>query len=306
MVRLYDAGEFEAARGTIMYVVLEYLDGISLDAEIAGRAASLRHFSLVELRTMLESVLEALGAAHARGLMHRDMKPSNVMLCADGTVKVLDFGTARLVTAATRFASQFTPRYAAPEQWEPERGSAGTYTDVFGVGLLLYEMATLHPAFDGKDLPSILQACLAVERPSIIGRRPQLAALVQPVLDRALSLEPLARYQDATEMLAAVRASLVAGTARQLPQFASTVPLANAPPRSTSSSSMLALGQRTLPLAQPRSHAPSYRSTAPMQGLPPLGAPPLPLHGRGWWWLAAGLAVVVVALAAWLLHAFTR
>lgn len=307
VVRLYDAGEIDSPRGKISYVVLEYLDGISLDAEIADRAGSARHFSLGELRTILEAVLEALAAAHARGLMHRDMKPSNVMIGPDGSVKVLDFGTARLVTQATRFSSQFTPRYAAPEQWEPERGEAGTYTDVFGVGLLLYEMTTLVPAFEGRDLPSILQACLGAERPSVMGRRPQLGALVQPVLDRALALDPRARYKDAAEMLAAVRASMVAGTARQVAVYASTVPLSNAPPPRHTPSGILAVAQRTLPLAPPKSAPPAQqRGTARMHALPlpePTDTVQVPMTGRGGWWLlVAVLAAVVVVLAVWLLR----
>lgn len=307
VVRLYDAGELEASRGTLSYVVLEYLDGTPLDVEIAERAESSRHFSLTEIRTILEAMLEALAAAHARGLMHRDMKPSNVMLCHDGVVKVVDFGTARSVTQATRFSSQFTPRYAAPEQWEPERGQSGTYTDVFGAGLLLYEMTTLSAAFDGKDLPSILHACLGVERPTVIGRRPQLAALVQPVLDRALALEPRARYQNAGEMLAAVRTLLVAGTARQMPAYASTVPLSNAPPRRDTPSGMLAFAGKTLPLAPPRSSGPDKRSTAQMHAVPRTlehGAMAVPMQSRlGGWILAATLATVVIALAIWLLRA---
>lgn len=304
VVRLYDAGELETPRGKLSYVVLEYLEGISLDVEIANRAATSRHFSLAELRITIEAILEALAAAHARGLMHRDMKPSNIMIGPQGSVKVLDFGTARPVTQATRFASQFTPRYAAPEQWEPDRGEAGTHTDVFGAGLLLYEMTTLAPAFDGQDLPSILQACLATERPSIMGRRPQLGALVQPILDRALSLEPRARYKDAGEMLAAVRTGMVAGTARQLPAYASTVPLSNAPPSPTprpTPNGMMAVAQRTLPLAPPKSPPASQRETTRMTSMPVV-EPPLvvPMARSGWWLVVLVLAGIVLALAVWL------
>lgn len=305
VVRLYDAGEIDSPRGKISYVVLEYLDGISLDADIATRSAASRHFSLSELRTIIEAVLEALAAAHARGLMHRDMKPSNVMIAPGGGVKVLDFGTARLVTQATRFSSQFTPRYAAPEQWEPDRAEAGTYTDVFGVGLLLYEMTTLVPAFEGKDLPSILQACLGSERPKVIGRRPQLATLVQPVLDRALALEPRARYQDASEMLAAVRASMVAGTARQTPVYASTVPLSNAPARQTPSG-IQAIAQRTLPLAPPKTIPPSQRGTARMASVSSSSDAKVevPMAGRGPWWVVVFvLAAIVLGLGGWLVRA---
>ena len=285
--------------------MLEYLDGTPLDVEIATRATTSRHFSLTELRTIIGGILEALAAAHARGLMHRDMKPSNVMIGPDGSVKVLDFGTARAVTQATRFASQFTPRYAAPEQWEPDRGDAGTYTDVFGAGLLLYEMATLVPAFDGQDLPSILQACLAPERPNVMGRRPQLGALLQPILDRALALDPRARYQDAGEMLAATRTGMVAGTARQLPAYASTVPLTNAPHPRHTPSGMLAVAQRTLPLAPPKGPPPSHRETTRMTSLPPTEAAPLvvPMTRSGWWLVVFVLAAIVLGLVAWLVRA---
>lgn len=319
VVRLYDAGEVQSARGKLSYVVLEYLDGISLDQEIDARAREGRPFTLHDLRTIVSAVLEALGAAHNAGLVHRDMKPSNVMLCRDGVVKVLDFGTARMVDQATRFSSQFTPRYAAPEQWEPERAKAGPYTDVFGVGLLVYEMVTLQPAFDGKDLPSILKACLSNERPSIATLRPELTPLVQPILTRALALDPHARYVDASAMLAATRAGWAAGASRQLPAYGMTVPLANAPHRTTPSGTV-PLGQRTLPLPPPRgatatplptrtplpSQPPPQRETARMRSSAPPSAPlPMRTHA-GWWLLVAFLLLLVVGLLVWLARAMLR
>lgn len=305
VVRLYDAGELQAARGKISYVVLEYLDGTSLDLEIAQRAQQGRAFTLNELRTITEAVLEALRAAHAAGLVHRDMKPSNVMLCRDGQVKVLDFGTARLVDQATRFSSQFTPRYAAPEQWEPERGKAAAYTDVFGVGLLVFEMVTLRPAFDGNDLPSILNACLSPIRPSVASQRPELAPLLQPVLERALALDPAARYVDAAQMLNAVRTGWVAGASRQMAVYASTVPLSNAP-KVTPSRGIQAVAQRTLPLAPPKASAATpQRETARMHAVRAQSdaLPPVPVHSRAWWLLVALLVFVVLALLFWLARA---
>lgn len=224
IVRMYDLGEHTTPKGQVTYLVLEYIDGISLDGEIRRRAAANTPFLAADVQRIFSAVLEAASFAHTKKVTHRDLKPSNVMLSRDGLVKMLDFGTARLSDQATRLTAHFTPRYAAPEQWDPARGTRGPWTDVYALGLILFEMGTLRTAAQGDDLPTIIKSVLAPERPTFRGVRPDLLFL-EPILSRALALETSARFPNAEAMLAGLRTAYE-GTGRASPlSLAQTAPL---------------------------------------------------------------------------------
>ena len=147
IARLLDGGEDDAGRP---YLVMELVDGETIDRHVARSALSQR-----QTLQLLLAAAEAVGYAHARAVLHRDIKPDNVMVDASGRVKLLDFGVAKLLDAdadAVRTtAAYFTPRYAAPEQLAGE--PATTATDVFSLALLLYELLSgQHPfALDGGE-----------------------------------------------------------------------------------------------------------------------------------------------------------
>ena len=146
IARLLDGGEDEAGRP---FLVMELVKGQTIDDHVAANKLSQRQV----LRLMLDAA-EAVGYAHARAVLHRDIKPDNVMVDDEGRVKLLDFGVAKLLDADSddtrTTAAYFTPRYAAPEQLAGE--PATTATDVFSLGLLLYELLSgQHPfALDGE------------------------------------------------------------------------------------------------------------------------------------------------------------
>jgi serine/threonine-protein kinase len=174
IVRMYDVGTIETFVGPVPYVVLELVAGVSLEQEIARRREQcLPGFSAAEVLAVFEPVLDGLAFAHKRGIAHRDLKPSNVMLVTGEngamSAKLLDFGTARttgakLTQMAATSATGFTPRYAAPEQWDPSYGTTGPGSDIFSLGLILAEVCTLLPMLAGESATEILAQVMNTER----------------------------------------------------------------------------------------------------------------------------------------------
>jgi serine/threonine-protein kinase len=189
------------------YLVLEYIEGPSLREVIRTRGA----LPPVEVLALLEPLCEALGAAHAAGLVHRDVKASNVILGHDAAGPrpvLLDFGLVKLLDqegpGLTSSRSMLgTPAAMAPEQL---RGQAvGPRTDVYALGLLAFHLLTGQPAFGAT--PGVVQTYLQVHGPR---PRPSSKADLDPAIDepvgRALAVDPTHRFASAAEFLAALRA----------------------------------------------------------------------------------------------------
>jgi formylglycine-generating enzyme required for sulfatase activity len=181
IIPVYHVGEDNG----VPFLVMPLLKGETLE----GRLRRERRLPLVEVVRLGREMAEGLAAAHADGLIHRDVKPANVWLEApNGRVKLLDFGLARLATAdrLTRSGGILgTPAYLAPEQ---ASGQAEAGSDVFGLGVVLYEMLAGERPFDGPDLIAIVARILSQEptplrqvRPEV---PPELAALVRRMLAR--------------------------------------------------------------------------------------------------------------------------
>ncbi len=180
----------------------------------------------------------ALAAAHSAGIVHRDVKPENIMLRPDGYVKVLDFGIAKLaeqelpVTMAEEEAVLLvetnvgsilgTVRYMSPEQ---ARGApVDKRTDIWSLGAVLYEMAAGHAPFTGETPREVMTAILATEPPPLHSYTAQIPSELQPIVGKALRKDPEERYQNANELLAALK-----GLRRKL-EFAAEI-MAKSPPK---------------------------------------------------------------------------
>ncbi len=207
LARLLDGGTAPDRRP---YFVLEWVDGVPITAYGEQRGLDLE----ARLRLM-QTVCQAVDSAHRRLVVHRDLKPANILVTPDGTVKLLDFGIAKLLTGEesegltlTRMGGRpLTPAYAAPEQILGEPVS--TATDVYALGVLLYESITgvLPHRRDQRDLSTLAGSLQheTVERPSAVLRRPghgsRLARRVAGDLDlivlTALHRDPLRRYPSA-------------------------------------------------------------------------------------------------------------
>ncbi|HYK19706.1 MAG TPA: protein kinase [Pyrinomonadaceae bacterium] len=186
----------------IHFIVMQYIEGRNVRQLVNGRPLSLESALSIALQTA-----DALDAAHARGIIHRDIKAGNVMVTPTGQVKVLDFGLAKLLdeeaartsgihhTEITEVGIPYgTATYAAPEQARGDRVDARA--DVFSTGVLLYEMLTGTWPFRGQTAVEVRHAVLHDEPAPLSKMRPgRVPARLQEILDKALAKDPRNRYQ---------------------------------------------------------------------------------------------------------------
>ncbi len=196
IVRIFDVGH--APEG--LYYVAELVDGESLASRLAcGPMASW------EAREVAEQLCRALAQAHAQSIVHRDVKPGNVLISALGAVKVGDFGVAHIADASNVGASTTivgTPRYMAPEQADGRPATPAT--DVYSVGVILYEMLAGRPPFLGTS-PAELALSHLQEPPPPLGSG--VPEALRSIVDRALAKDPRDRYADAGAMAGALTAA---------------------------------------------------------------------------------------------------
>lgn len=214
---LFDSGEVE---GRLFYV-MPLVAGESLQQLLARQ----RPLPFERVRRIVEDVASALDYAHSSGVVHRDIKPGNILLSGDA-VFVADFGIARALSGEARRLTEpggaiGTPHYMSPEQID-STGDPGPQADIYALGCVAYEMLTGEPPFSGVDAGSVLRRHLAgpVTPPSTL--RDQLNPGADAVLTRALAKSPADRWATAGEFAAALAAALAAP--------ASPAPVTGAPP----------------------------------------------------------------------------
>ncbi|WP_406217316.1 Stk1 family PASTA domain-containing Ser/Thr kinase [Streptomyces decoyicus] len=194
VVGVFDQG----TDGTYVYLAMEYVAGCTLRDVLRERGALQPRAAL----DILEPILAALGAAHRAGLVHRDMKPENVLIGDDGRVKVADFGLVRAVdtnTTASTGSVLGTVSYLAPEQLE--HGTADARVDVYACGVVLYEMLTGGKPHTGGTVAQILYQHLHEDVLPPSGLVPGLAPQLDELIALACSRDPQQRPQDAVALL---------------------------------------------------------------------------------------------------------
>ena len=198
-VAVFDAGEADG----YLYIVMELVEGRSL-ANVLAEAEPLEPSQATAIAA---SVLAALGQAHAAGIVHRDVKPSNIMVSYDGTVKLLDFGIARRlddlvgdVTVAGEVVG--TPKYLAPEQIEGRPTTPAT--DVYAVGVVLFEMLAGVAPFNGDSPVATALAHTTAPVPDVRSLRPDVPDWLAVAIGRAMAKDPADRFADAAAMQAAL------------------------------------------------------------------------------------------------------
>jgi tRNA A-37 threonylcarbamoyl transferase component Bud32 len=184
-------------------LVMEYVDGTDLKTLVNGR-----RLAEAEIAGIMAEVCDALAYAHARGVIHRDIKPGNVMLTRDGTAKVADFGLATQagraasarIDAAETGSAIGSPAYMSPEQVEGDLARLDNRTDIYSLGATLYFALTGSAPFAGADDETVLQAVLdgALAPPS--HKRPGLDRDLEAVCLKAMAADPDARYATAAAM----------------------------------------------------------------------------------------------------------
>jgi serine/threonine-protein kinase len=195
VVQIHEFGEHAGQ----LYFSMELLEGGTL----AGR---LRDGPMPEsdAAELVRTLAQAVAAAHAQGIVHRDLKPGNVLLAADGSVKITDFGLAKLLNEDSNVtctdAILGTPAYMAPEQARGERQQIGPATDVYALGAILYEALTGHAPFHGESRSQTLEQVRDREPEPPSRRRPGLARDLEAICLKCLEKEPGRRYPSAAEL----------------------------------------------------------------------------------------------------------
>jgi tetratricopeptide (TPR) repeat protein/tRNA A-37 threonylcarbamoyl transferase component Bud32 len=265
---VYDVAEEDS----IPYLVMRYTDGGDLNGLLAGRPTLGRMVELVA------QVAEALGYAHRQGVIHRDVKPANVLIGRDGDALLADFGIAKIYENTLQLTGEGnmvgTPAYMAPEQLQGKHVDART--DIYALGVVLYQILT-------GECPFVAETPLAVAMMHIHNplRPPRqlksdIPEPIERVILRAMAKDPQDRFQTAEDLAEALRAALVAG-----PSVA--VPVAPAPSPPTAPT----------PVAEPGHAAAAPSVVAPRRA-----------NGRMLWFAGAGLAMLAVVAA--LAFALTR
>jgi len=273
IVAVYDTGEAETTGGPLPYIVMEYVDGVTLRDII-------HHDGPMPPRRALEVIADAcqaLNFSHQHGIIHRDVKPANIMISNTGAVKVMDFGIARAIADTGNSVTQTaavigTAQYLSPEQARGERVDARS--DVYSLGCVLYEILTGEPPFVGDSPVAVAYQHVREDPIAPSHKHAGISAELDAVVLKALAKNPDNRYQSAAEM----RADLVRVHSGEKPE---------AP-------KVLTAADRTLMMAS----RPGSRS--PSAGAGPAGYDyPTPRRGVGRWLVAAailGVLTVVVTL----------
>jgi len=194
IVKIFDVGFTDK----IQYIVMEYIDGITLTEYIA-RQGVLKWRDAVHFTTQ---VLRALQHAHDRGIVHRDVKSQNVMLLSDGTIKVMDFGIARFNRETDKTMSEKaigSVHYISPEQARGEM--TDEKSDIYSVGVMLYEMLTGEKPFDGENPVSIAIKHMQMTPKKITEINSSIPEGLEEITIKAMQKEPSKRYQTAGEMI---------------------------------------------------------------------------------------------------------
>jgi serine/threonine-protein kinase len=196
IVGSFDRSEWEGTP----YLAMELVDGQTLKELVQQRGPLPPHIAV----GLTEQILRALGYAHRRGIVHRDVKPQNVILDPEGQAKVADFGIARVGNSEMTQTGAIvgTVQYISPEQ--AEGLPVDRRSDLYSTGLVLFELLTGHPPFDGEAAVSIALKHIN-ERPVPPGQlRPGIPPALEAVVMRSLEKDPALRYQSAEEFIAAL------------------------------------------------------------------------------------------------------
>jgi formylglycine-generating enzyme required for sulfatase activity/predicted Ser/Thr protein kinase len=193
IVAVHAAGEEQGVR----YLAMEYIEGRSLDQVLREEGSRV---SPVRAIRWGREIADALACAHAAGIVHRDVKPSNIRITADDRALLLDFGLARLEDASSLSASgQFrgTPYYASPEQVDSRSRPVDARTDVYSLGATLFQCLTGRPPFEGHSSAQVFYAILSREPARPRKLAPSISRDLETVLLKSLEKDPARRYADA-------------------------------------------------------------------------------------------------------------
>ncbi|MEZ5358328.1 MAG: serine/threonine-protein kinase [Candidatus Zixiibacteriota bacterium] len=192
IVTIYDVG----SEGSLQYIAMEYLEGQNLEELIKRKV----QFSYKILANIIAQICDALDYAHNQGIVHRDIKPANIMVLKDYSVKVMDFGIARVDSSSMTKTgiAMGTPNYIAPELLQGQ--DVDKRCDIFSLGVVIYELLTGRRPFKGENMTALIYSIIHDNPlpPSTVN--PNVPALFDHVVNNALRKNPKERYQKATDI----------------------------------------------------------------------------------------------------------
>ncbi len=267
IVTIHDVGEEEETS----FIAMEYVEGKNLKQIIRDKES----LSWDRIAEIIAQVAEALDYAHRKGIVHRDVKPANIIITSDGAVKITDFGIAKIETSSLTETGQFlgTPNYMSPEQVTGE--AVDGRSDLFSLGVVLYELLTRKKPFLGDNVTSISYKIVHEDFPSLHAVDRKIPADFLPVLSRALSKDPAARFQrgaDFAQALSELRArqaeyQMIKDLGEMVAQAEKLGPVATVEAPSAPAAAHRAAGlERTVPVAGAPPGAP-LDVTAPLEAL---------------------------------------
>ena len=218
IIIVYDLGEEQGQP----YLAMEFVDGVTLDVLMRSGEP----FPLPQRLSILLDVCEGLAYAHHRGVIHRDVKPGNIMVTRSGAAKILDFGLARLISSDLTRSNLMlgTMSYMAPEQLRGE--SIDQRVDIFAVGVVLYELFAGRRPFEGDSLASAIYKVLEEEPPAVHEVNPSVPLELSQIVTRALAKDRDQRYQSMDEVardLMAAQATVSSDTDTPAPTAAAAL-----------------------------------------------------------------------------------
>lgn len=212
IVPVYDVGEDQGSH----FIVMEYVRGRTLRDAIEASG----HLRVDRAVAIMERVLDALGYAHRQGLVHRDVKPANILLAPDGVPRLADFGIAHLADASTTRTAAIlgSAHYLSPEQSRGEEATPAS--DIYACGIVLFEMVAGHPPFDGPNPLAIAHQHLHSKPPAPLSTGAAGPPALDSVVARALAKEPGARFADAATFAGALREAMTSHEATAIQPLA--------------------------------------------------------------------------------------
>jgi len=277
IVAVYDTGEAETATGPLPYIVMEYVEGVTL-RDIVHNDGPIEARRAIEI---IADACQALNFSHQHGIIHRDVKPANIMMSKSGAVKVMDFGIARALhdggVSVTQTAAVIgTAQYLSPEQARGETVDARS--DVYSLGCVLYELLTGEPPFVGDSPVAVAYQHVREDPVPPSERNPALSPELDAVVLKALAKNPDNRYQTAAEM----RTDLIRVHSGEAPEAPKVFTDAE---RTSLLSAGPAMGRHQQPTENiPATHQPRY---VPKERNPAIGR---------WFAIVAVLAVLTVVV----------
>jgi beta-lactam-binding protein with PASTA domain len=277
IVPVFDWGQSEST----YFIVMEYVDGEALSAIIRTQSP----LDQSQAASITSDIAKALSYAHRHGVVHRDVKPGNVLITSDGQVKVTDFGIARAMGSDEQVTQtglvMGTATYFSPEQ--AQGLEVDQRSDIYSLGVVLYEMLTGKPPFSGENPVSIAYQHVRETPAAPRSVNPAISASLEAIVSQAMAKLPAERYQSADEFRA------------DLDRFVRGQTVLARPPSEVTSSQQATMVQQTV--AGPPTVAMGQVSHPPPPGPPPAAAPARRKKTTPFWLAAGGVLLLIIAAA---------